>query len=294
MTLAIPGILRLEQDAHGLSRFVITNAFAHAEVYLLGAHVTAFRPAGQEPVLWLSPLSAFEKGKAIRGGVPLCWPWFGPHRSRPDLPAHGLARIREWTPLDAAQLSDGRTRLRLALSDDDETRIAWPHAFNLILTATVGPALELDLTTTNTGDAPFSYTDALHTYLRMSDVRQAEVNGLDGAAFVHSTRGYRGVQTGPFLFGDEVNNIFVPNRSAVGVLDPAARRKVDVTKTGSLATVVWNPGETVGSTVKDIGGHWKDFVCVEAANCADAQIVLLPGSAHTTSQSLFTSLASVA
>ena len=286
MTLAIPGVLRLEPDAHGLSRFVITNALAEAEVYLLGAHVTTFRPAGQEPLLWLSTLSAFEKGKAIRGGVPICWPWFGPHPLRPDLSAHGLARTREWTPLDAAQLSDGRTRLRLTLSDDDQTRAAWPHAFNLTLTVTVGPGLELELSTTNPGDTPFSYTDALHTYLRVSDVRQTEVKGLEGASYVHSTRGYRGVQTGPFRFGDEVNSIFVPNRGAVSVLDPAAPRTIDITKTGSLATVVWNPGDVLGSAMKDVGAHWREFLCVEAATCADAQIVLLPGSSHTTSQKL--------
>jgi D-hexose-6-phosphate mutarotase len=286
MTLTIPGILRLEQDAQGLSRFVITNTFAEAVVYLLGAQVTDFRPVDQQPVLWLSPLSPFEKGKAIRGGIPVCWPWFGPHPSRPDLPAHGLARTREWQPLDAAQLSDGRTRLRLRLSDSDETRQAWPHKFDLTLTVTVGPTLDLELSTTNTGDTPFSYTDALHTYLHVSDVRQTQVSGLEGAAFVHSTRGFRGVQTGPFAFGDEVNNIFVPNRGPVSVFDPVTRRTLNITKSGSLATVVWNPGEASGGAMKDVRAHWGEFVCVEAATCADARIVLLPGSSHTTSQGI--------
>ncbi len=287
MTFNIDGVLRLETDAHGLSRFVITNRFAEAEVHLLGAQVTAFRPAGQEPVLWLSPLSAFENGKAIRGGVPICWPWFGPHPSRPDMPAHGVARTREWTALDAAQLSDGRTRLRLRLVDDEHTRAAWPHGFDLTLSVTVGSALHLELITTNNGDGPFAYADALHTYLRVGDVREVRVEGLDGQAFSHSTRHYRGVQEGPVTFdGGEVNNIYLPSRGPVRVIDPVLGRTIEVSKSGSLATVVWNPGAGGGAAIKDVRGEWDEFVCVEAATCADARIVLLPGVSHATSQTI--------
>lgn len=287
MTFNIDGVLRLETDAHRLSRFVITNRFAEAEVHLLGAQVTAFRPAGQEPVLWLSPLSAFENGKAIRGGVPICWPWFGPHPSRPDLPAHGVARTREWTALDAAQLSDGRTRLRLRLVDDEHTRAAWPHGFDLTLSVTVGSALHLELITTNNGDGPFAYADALHTYLRVGDVREVRVEGLDGQAFSHSTRHYRGVQEGPVTFdGGEVNNIYLPSRGAVRVIDPVLKRTIEVSKSGSLATVVWNPGAGGGAAIKDVRGEWDEFVCVEAGTCADARIVLLPGVSHATSQTI--------
>jgi glucose-6-phosphate 1-epimerase len=249
--------------------------------------VTAFRPAGQEPVLWLSPLSAFENGKAIRGGVPICWPWFGPHPSRPDLPAHGVARTREWTALDAAQLSDGRTRLRLRLVDDEHTRAAWPHGFDLTLSVTVGSALHLELITTNNGDGPFAYADALHTYLRVGDVREVRVEGLDGQAFSHSTRHYRGVQEGPVTFdGGEVNNIYLPSRGAVRVIDPVLKRTIEVSKSGSLATVVWNPGAGGGAAIKDVRGEWDEFVCVEAGTCADARIVLLPGVSHATSQTI--------
>lgn len=287
MTLEIAGVVRFEQDAHGLSRFAITNAFADAEVHLLGGQITGFRPRGQEPVLWLSPLSSFEMGKAIRGGVPICWPWFGPHPSRSDLPAHGFARTRMWRGLDVAQLSDGRTRLRLSLSDDDETRVLWPHRFSLLLTVTVGEALELELTTTNTGETPLAYTDALHTYLSVGEVGKARVEGLDGASFVHSTRKHRGVQSGPVTFtAGEVNNIYVPNRGSVIVVDPLMTRRIEVAKTGSLATVVWNPGEAGAATMKDVGEHWTEFLCVEAATCADVQIVLLPGASHTTTQTL--------
>ena len=286
MTLAIPHILRLEHDAHGLARFLITNAFAEAEVYLLGGQVTRFQPAGQEPVLWLSPLSSFENGKAIRGGVPICWPWFGPHPAKSTLPAHGLARTREWRALDAAQLSDGRTRLRLILTENADTLAAWPHTFDLILSVTVGAALELELTTKNTGSAPFSYTDALHTYLRAGNAPQARVDGLEGGPFVHSTRHHRGVQSGAVTFEGEVNNIYVPSRGPVAVADLVMKREIRITKNGSLATVVWNPGETGGMSMKDVGKHWNEFICVEAANCADAQVDLLPGSSHATTQTI--------
>ncbi len=285
MPHTIPGVVRLETDSRGLARFVVTNAHAEAHIYLLGAQVTHFRPAGQEPLLWLSPLSAFEAGKAIRGGVPICWPWFGPHPSRADLPAHGLARTREWRPLDIAQLADGRTRLRLALSEDETTLAAWPHRFALSLTATIGTALEIELSTTNTGDEPFAYADALHTYLSVGDVRSVSVRGLEGRPFVHSTRHNRGVQSGPIVFdGGEVNNIYVPSRGAVVVDDASLKRRIDVVKAGSEATVVWNPGEAGGTSMRDVGAHWNQFVCVEAGTCADVRITLLPGSSHTTRQ----------
>lgn len=285
MTFEIPGLVRLETDAHGLSRFVVTQAHVEAHLYLLGAQVTHFRPAGQEPLLWLSPLSPFQIGKAIRGGVPICWPWFGPHPSRADLPAHGLARTREWRPLDVARLADGRTRLRLALSEDDHTLEAWPHRFALTLSATIGESLELELTTTNTGETPFSYADALHTYLKVGDVLTASVQGLDGQPFLHSTRKHRGVQSGLIRFdGSEVNHIHVPSRGAVIIDDASRHRRIDVVKAGSEATVVWNPGEAGGTAMKDVGAHWREFVCVEAGNCGDARIALLPGNAHTTRQ----------
>lgn len=287
MTLEIPGIVRFERDAHGLPRFVITNAFAEAHVYLLGAQVSRFQPLSEDPVLWLSPLASFEEGKAIRGGVPLCWPWFGPHASRADFPAHGFARTRVWLPVEALPLPDGRTRLCLGLSDDEQTRALWPHAFRLTLTVTVGATLELDLTTTNTGDAAFTFTDALHTYLSVGDLRTSRVVGLDGAPFIHSTRKHRGVQSGPIAFdGSEVNHIHVPNRETVHLVDPARGRRIEIAKSGSLATVVWNPGEAGGSAMKDVRDHWNEFVCVEAATCADASIELAPGAAHTTAQTL--------
>lgn len=287
MTLEIPGVVRFERDAHGLPRFVITSALAEAHVHLLGGQVTAFRPADEAPVLWLSPLAAFEEGKAIRGGVPVCWPWFGPHPSRPDFPAHGFARTRVWQPIEAAQLSDGRTRLRLGLSDDERTRSLWPQAFALTMTITVGSALELELTTANTGDAPFTFTDALHTYLSVGDLRATRVEGLDGAPFIHSTKKHRGVQSGPITFdGREVNHIHVPHLETVHLIDPARTRRIEITKSGSLATVVWNPGQEGGNAMKDVGTHWNEFVCVEAATCADASIELAPGASHTTSQTL--------
>jgi glucose-6-phosphate 1-epimerase len=286
MSLSIPGLVAVERDGEGLECLTITNALARARVYFHGAHVAAFEPAGQAPVLWLSPLSPFQPGKAIRGGVPICWPWFGPHPSRPDLPAHGFARTRSWKGVDAAQLADGRTRLRLSLEDDAESRALWPHAFNLTLSVTVGESLELELTASNTGDTPFSYADALHTYIKVSDVGQARVDGFDGAPFVHSTRHFRGVQSGPIAFEGEVNNIYVPNRAVATVTDPQLGRAFEVEKSGSLATVVWNPGEAGGSAMKDVGPHWNEFLCVEAANCADAQVTLLPGTSHTTAQTI--------
>jgi glucose-6-phosphate 1-epimerase len=262
----------------GLPRITIENEACSAEIYLHGAHVTRWRPHGGRDVLWMSERAVFAAGAPIRGGVPLCWPWFGPHPANPHARAHGFARTRAWTleSIDATRLE---TRVRLSLSSDDESRALWPHDFALTLEARFGAALDIALTTRNTGDAPFTITEALHTYLAVDDVGRAVVTGLDGAPFADKVHGGAHVQRGPLLFTAETDRVY--EHSGDCELHDGARRVI-VAKSGSRSTVVWNPWIEKAARMSDFGDdEWTGMLCIEAANTLDAAVTVAPGEAHT-------------
>jgi glucose-6-phosphate 1-epimerase len=283
MSYILPSHVRQENGPGGLPVLRVTNALGHAEVLLHGAHVLSFKPAGAQPVLWLSAHSPFAEGKAVRGGVPVCWPWFGPDpRSM-----HGFARYRPWKLAEAAQLADGRTRVTLALTNDEATRALWPHAFRLELAVTVGATLELALTATNTGDEPWCWRGALHTYFVVADVRRAAIEGLEGCAFLDapSTGTLANlVQAGPVIFADEVNRRYADAGRTLVLAD--GERRVRVTKAGSSTTVVWNPGAARAAAMPEIGDLWPGMVCIEAAVCGEGRVDLLPGCAATLRQTI--------
>jgi glucose-6-phosphate 1-epimerase len=172
------------EPSNGLPSLAIRSPLADARVYLHGAHVAEYRPAGQEPVLFMSKSSWFQPGKPIRGGVPLIFPWFGPRAGHPGSPAHGFARTRPWTVESTAAAADGTATVVLSLTDDEATRTLWPHPFSLRYTVVVGATLSMSLTTRNTGSAPFTFEQALHTYLAIPSIHDASVTGLAGVEYI--------------------------------------------------------------------------------------------------------------
>ena len=278
----IPNRLRIVAGGGGLPRIEIANQLGAAHVYLHGAHVSHFQPAGQQPVLWLSAKSLFANDKPIRGGVPLCWPWFGPHSERKDVPGHGFARLKTWSLSETAQLSDGRTRAVLTLADDVASMAQWPHAFRLRYTVTVGRELELDLRVDNPGATPFSYEEALHTYLTVSDVRQTSVDGLAGIAYLDKVRDFaRLVQEGAVTFTAETDRIYLDTVATCTVVDQVGKRRLAIAKNGSADTVVWNPWITKAMAMADFGDdEWTGMVCVETVNTGKHAIELAPGASH--------------
>ena len=283
MSEIIPNHVRQETGPGGLPVLRIRNAQGTAEVLLHGGHVFSFQPAGAAPVLWVSALSPFADGKAVRGGVPVCWPWFGPDPRA----MHGVVRYRSWKLAEAAQLADGRTRVTLALADDAATRALWPHTFRLELAVTVGRELDLALTATNTDAEPWCWRGALHTYFAVADVRRSVVEGLDGCAYVDapSTGGMtNAVQSGPVTFSGEVNRRYLESSRTLALADGV--RRIRVTKSGSSTTVVWNPAAARAAAMPDIGDLWPGYVCIEAAVCGEGRVDLLPGCATTLRQTI--------
>ena len=205
----------------GLPVASLVNRHGACEVSLYGGHVLAYRPAGHSPVLFVSQRSNFEPGKPIRGGIPLCWPWFGPNPDDSTKPLHGFARILQWD-LAATEYSNDVTELRLSLSDSEFTRRAWPHAFALSLRIWLDERLNLELTTENRDAQPFTFTQAFHPYLLVRDILDVTVHGLDGAAFLDRLDGHVETHTGPLVIRAETDNLFSPPEPKVALLTRAS------------------------------------------------------------------------
>lgn len=280
--VTIPSLVAVEPGGGGLPRIVVTNQYAEAHIYLHGAHITHFQPRGEKPVLWVSAKSHFAEGKAIRGGIPICWPWFGANRTNKDLPMHGLARSRSWTPVSASQLADGRTRVELSLTHDATTLALWPYEFVARLTMTVGKELDISLTTSNTGFQPFVFDDALHTYFSVGDVRQASVEGLEGSTFYDKVSASNQVQNGAVTISGETDRVYTSTGKRV-IHDPVLKRSIHIAGSGSNSTIVWNPWIAKAQAMADFGDNeWPSMLCVETANCLTTPVMLVPGTEHTT------------
>lgn len=279
---AISGHLHFDQCAPGLPVADIQTPHARAHIALQGAQVLTWQPSGQKPVLWVSKATVYVPGKAVRGGVPVCWPWFG---ARDGLPAHGFVRTRLWelreTRLDAA----GQVVLRLGITDDADTRALWDFAFDLELVVTVGQTLSLALVTHNTGTAAFTITDALHTYFHVGDIGQVTVQGLDGCAYLDKVQNFAPArQSGAVTFTGETDRIYLDTTSDCLIDDKAWGRSIRVAKQGSSSTVVWNPWREREKTFPDMAaGEHREMVCVETCNAGPDQVSLAPGQRHTLS-----------
>lgn len=282
----IPEQLRFKDMPGGLIVAEVDNAHATASIALQGAHLMTWAPrtsdGGELPVIWLSADAKLAPGKSIRGGVPVCWPWFGPHASEPKFPGHGFARTVPWEVVATQKLANGATRLVFRIVQSDATRAQWPHPSELELHMVIGPALEMDLVTRNTGTAPITVGDALHTYFEVGDVRQAKVHGLDGCPYIDKVDGgARRQQDGAVAIASEVDRIYLNSTADCVIEDPVLQRRIRIAKQGSASSVVWNPWIEKAEKMGDLGedGYLK-MLCVESTN-ADADVVnIAPGAEH--------------
>src|SRR3569623_1215042 len=204
---AIADHVEFQEGPGGLT--VATGAFAQARaaISLLGALLLNWAPHGTPPVVWESPAAKYSAGKSVRGGVPVCWPWFGPHATEPAIPAHGVARSLAWDVIATEALSSGATRLVFRFVPPANTRAWWPHASQLELHLSIGTVLEMDLVTRNLSDSDITITEALHTYFGVSDVHAISVLGLDGTDYLDKVAGGLRQQHGALPFRGETNRV---------------------------------------------------------------------------------------
>ena len=255
---------------------------ASATIALHGAHVLSWVPAGGEEQLYLSPRSGFGAGQAIRGGVPVVFPQFS---SRGPLPKHGFARTRPWQLVSAEQGEHDALAV-LRLSDDAATRLLWPHAFEAELSVRVsGQVLEIELACENTGESPFTFMAALHTYLRLNDLDSASVKGLSGLKYWDSVANVEKQQRVDLLLPiGEIDRIYHDVTGELLLQEDG--RQLTVRQQGFEDAVVWNPAAEKCATLEDIPPDgWRQMICIEAAAIA-RPVLLQPGESWAGLQSL--------
>ena len=283
---ALSEVLRFAEE-NGLQRAEITTSLATATVYLQGAHVTHFQPSGASPVLFLSARSEFAPGKAIRGGIPVIAPWFGPDTEnraagKPG-PSHGFARTEPWTLAFAALVGD-ELHLTLTLGPTDLSRSLGYPDLRLAYQITIGSHLTLQLTVANGAAEPVVIEEALHTYLAVADVRQARLHGLAGSSYLDKIAdGERKLQTeDPIVLSGPTDRVYLDTESTCTVDDVAGHRRLRIEKSNSRSTVVWNPWTELTRGLKDMEPEgWQGMLCVETANAGPDALTVDPGTTHT-------------
>lgn len=275
----------------GLDQLLVDRPFVSGAVYLQGAHLASWKPHGTaDDLLFVSARTAYAPGKAIRGGVPVCFPWFGPLRDDlgirfdPQAQMHGVARTTPWVLADSCCAGQS-VMMRLEPASYDPYR-AWTDAtFETHIEITMGLSLEMTHHVTNTGRSPMKYETALHTYFRVGDVTRIQIEGLGGTDYFDKTQNFaRFTQREPVLtLADETDRVYVDTEKSVTIIDPVLGRRITNHKRGSTATVVWNPWEAKSVPMTGLApGEWKQFVCVETASCNKGYITLQPGQSHAT------------
>lgn len=277
----IPGVARVCEGNGGLPRVQVTGSRAQGKISLHGAQVTSWKPAGNDEVLFVSAKSRWEEGHAIRGGIPICFPWFRAKTGDPHAPAHGFVRTKTWQ-LDSIVEDDAGVAVVMFTESDEQTRRWWPGEFRLEHRATLGSELKLELTCRNTGQTPLRFEEALHTYNLVADVASVRLQGLDGTYYLDNTDSNKEkVKVGEVTIASQTDNAFLNTQNAVDLIDPKIRRRIRLEKTNSSTTVVWNPWQEGASTLRDLGqDEWKQFLCVEASNIIGAAVTLAPQQEH--------------
>jgi glucose-6-phosphate 1-epimerase len=276
------GFAELEED---LAFITVSNKYGDADICLYGAHVTSFRPRNSMDLLWMSTESSFEVGKPIRGGIPVCFPWFGPHKTDSDKPQHGFARLMYWDVVSTSTNAAGESIVKLQLCSSDETKAYWPHDFCAEMTFVVGKKLTVTLKVSNTSDQPFDYTCALHSYYSLSAIESVSIEGLKGLTYYNQNTGENGLQEEEILeINEPLTRHYLNTETPVIIADSAFRRRIKVDKAGSKVTTVWNPGAETCANIGDLPDDgYETFVCVEATNAFDYPVHLNAGESFETS-----------
>jgi glucose-6-phosphate 1-epimerase len=230
----------------------------------------------------MSRQSQFEDGRPIRGGTPICFPWFGPNAANPKAPAHGFARLRAWH-LDSIHQDGEAVTVSMTLSSDESTKQWWPADCRLTHRVTFGSELKMELVLENTSTGPLRFEEALHTYYRIGDMSKTRISGLDGVHYLDKTdSGQEKIQHGDIAIHSETDSVYLNTAGPVEIVDPVLRRRISVAKENSLTTVIWNPWLAKAQAMADLGDTaWPNMVCVEVCNVNAFAVLVAPGRQHT-------------
>ena len=268
-------------DGHGeLPMLEISTAWSTAEIYLNGAHVTHFKKKDEPPLLFLSQCSRFAEGHAIRGGIPVIFPWFGP---REGLAQHGFARLKTWDLKEFAPAPDGSVSVRFRLPDCPEASGFPPFTVDYVVT--VSQSLKLELMVANESrDAELTFENCLHSYFEVGDVTAISIRGLKGVSYLDKVASFQEkTETNDALrIASEVDRIYENATGTVEIRDPRLGRRIRVEKQGSASTIVWNPWIAKSRQMPDFGDEeYEHMICIESGNVASNSVTLPPGGSST-------------
>jgi len=255
----------------------VSNENATARIALHGAHILSYTPQRQQPVIFTSKQAIYRAGKAIRGGIPICWPWFSAHPTDPSQPSHGYARISYWK-LTHSESNNDLSTLRFSLTHE---------SLHAELQISIGASLKVALTTTNTGTSEVTIGGALHSYFLVSDIGNIAISGLDQIHYSDTLTNTEEIQSGEIRISEEIDRVYHDTTETVTLYDAQWNRSIVVEKSGSHSTVIWNPWKENAHSMADLGDdEYRKFVCIEAANAHADTYPLSPGSSHTLSTTI--------
>lgn len=266
----------------------VRNPQGEALISLQGAQILRFQATGKAPLLWVSEDTAYAPGKSIRGGIPICFPWFGAHATDASKPAHGFARHRLWTLLSARDHADHsgqvtQTELVFSLRDDASTQPLWPHAFVATLTVTLGSTLSASLRVTNTDILPFRFSFALHSYFPVTDIRQTRVEGLEDNSFTDTLQDNRlcPPEHAAIRFAQETDRVYETASGCYRIVDEVRDRTLRIDAPSCRSAIVWNPWSAKAARMGDMGTDgWQHMLCVESGNAWRDSIELAAGQSR--------------
>ena len=277
--------LNIVEGEGGFPTIKIDNEHASAVISIYGAQVLSYKPKNQNnDLLFVSENAYFENGKAIKGGIPICWPWFGQDQEKVGTQMHGFVRNMLWQLDETSTTANGKTNVVLSLSETKETMKLWPHTFKLILKIQIGKTLKLSLKTENTDTSSFVITQALHAYFAIDEIQQTSVLGLDGVSYLDKVGGKTDsiLQKGDVVIDQEVDRIYTNVSSELSLLDESSKRTVTIKAKGSNTAIVWNPWVEISKDSGDLSDDaYQRFVCIETANAVDDKVVVEPSGSHT-------------
>ncbi len=286
-------------DMNQLACWRVRTASAELLVAQQGAQILSYQRHGERPLIWLSEQAEFNQGQSVRGGVPLCWPWFGDLRRNPQAvqsmyqggslaPAHGLVRGLDWQLLGIDQ-QDGGVSLDFVFNSAEQPLPAWPHAVELKLRIQLNDKLHLQLHNRNLGDTPVAISQALHSYFAVSDIHQVQVEGLQGCRYLETLEDWQQrMQDGPLGFAGETDRIYLDTPAQLDILDPLWQRRICMHSSGSASAVLWNPWIDKARRLSQFAGDaWTGMLCVEHANVLNDMLTLAPGEQHRLDLSLW-------
>lgn len=276
--------IAFEQTDQHVVLIRINHPLATATISLEGGQVLEWQPTSQiKPVLWRADPAHWQKRRAIRAGVPICWPWFGAHPSELTAPAHGYARLCGWEVAAISTGPLGTVDIDLSMLPTHDSATRYPLSASILTRISVGEALTISLTTTNTGEVPITITEALHAYFKVSAIDDIQIVGLEGNDYIDLIdQNIRKKQVGAVRFAGETGKVFLNTVNDCFIVDRALDRTIRIEKSGSHSTIAWNPWLETASKMKDLGPvAWQEMVCVESANALDNFITLEPRGQHT-------------